>query len=162
MPLTEADQRRVDEAEAEAEAAGSTKLLVRSPPDTQKLGSITVMCLILNRTIGMSEIEVSNPRRLTSPQRLGHLCHTGRGAQSHQQRWPLSVAVDFWRRLRSVWTPRLAGARLVHTEVPTAGREHRQSGGRSSFRKCSAEWWREELCRQFPSVARSPKGVDRL
>ncbi|CAO1606103.1 hypothetical protein XANCAGTX0491_009602 [Xanthoria calcicola] len=52
MPLTEADQRRVDEAEAEAEAAGSTKLLVRSPPDTQKLGSITVMCLILNRTIG--------------------------------------------------------------------------------------------------------------
>lgn len=59
MPLTEADQRRVDEAEKEAEAAGSTKLLVRSPPDTQKLGSITVMCLILNRTIGMYEIEVS-------------------------------------------------------------------------------------------------------
>ncbi|KAI4258573.1 MAG: hypothetical protein L6R42_005014, partial [Xanthoria sp. 1 TBL-2021] len=57
MPLTEADQRRVDEAEAEAEAAGSTKLLVRSPPETQKLGSITVMCLILNRTIGMYEIE---------------------------------------------------------------------------------------------------------
>ncbi|KAI4236573.1 MAG: hypothetical protein L6R40_006129 [Gallowayella cf. fulva] len=52
MPLTAADQRRVDEAEAEAEAAGSTKLLLRSPPDTQKLGSITVMCLIINRTIG--------------------------------------------------------------------------------------------------------------
>ncbi|KAL8654156.1 MAG: hypothetical protein Q9226_003544 [Calogaya cf. arnoldii] len=52
MPLTEADQRRVDEAEAEAEAAGPTKLLVRSPDDTEKLGSITVMCLILNRTIG--------------------------------------------------------------------------------------------------------------
>lgn len=108
MPLTEADQRRVDEAEAEAEAAGSTKLLVHSPPDTQKLGSITVMCLILNRTIGMYEIEVSNPRRLTSPPRLGHLCHTGGGAQSHQQRWPLLVAVGFWRRFRSVWTPRLA------------------------------------------------------
>ena len=52
MPLTAADQRRVDEAEAEAEAAGPSKLLVRSPPDAQKLGSITVMCLILNRTIG--------------------------------------------------------------------------------------------------------------
>ncbi|KAL8997827.1 MAG: hypothetical protein Q9169_002999 [Polycauliona sp. 2 TL-2023] len=52
MPLTEADQRRVDEAEAEAEAAGSTKLLLHSPHDTEKLGSISVMCLILNRTIG--------------------------------------------------------------------------------------------------------------
>lgn len=52
MPLNAADQRRVDEAEAAAEAAGSTKLLVRSPDDTEKLGSLTVMCLILNRTIG--------------------------------------------------------------------------------------------------------------
>ncbi|KAL8813032.1 MAG: hypothetical protein Q9223_007147 [Gallowayella weberi] len=52
MPLTAADQQRVDEAEADAEAAGSSKLLVRSPPDTQKLGSITVMGLIINRTIG--------------------------------------------------------------------------------------------------------------
>ena len=54
MPLTAADQRRVDEAEAEAKAAGSSKLLVRTPPDPQKLGSITVMCLMLNRMIGMS------------------------------------------------------------------------------------------------------------
>ena len=54
MPLTAADQRRVEEAEAEAEAAGSSKLLVRTPPDSQKLGSITVMCLMLNRMIGMS------------------------------------------------------------------------------------------------------------
>ena len=52
MPLTEADLRRVEEAEAEAQAAGSSKLLVRSPPEPQKLGSITVMCLMLNRTIG--------------------------------------------------------------------------------------------------------------
>ncbi|KAL8980956.1 MAG: hypothetical protein Q9177_005728 [Variospora cf. flavescens] len=41
MPLTAADQRRVDEAEAEAEAAGPTKLVVRSPTETQKLGSFT-------------------------------------------------------------------------------------------------------------------------
>ncbi|KAL9101754.1 MAG: hypothetical protein Q9163_003030 [Psora crenata] len=52
MPLTEADQRRVDEAEAQAEAAGSSKLLVRVPQDQKKLGLITVACLILNRTIG--------------------------------------------------------------------------------------------------------------
>lgn len=52
MPLTQADQRRVDEAQAEAKAEGSNKLLLRVPPDSQKLGSITVMCLILNRTIG--------------------------------------------------------------------------------------------------------------
>ncbi|KAL8924119.1 MAG: hypothetical protein Q9208_004256 [Pyrenodesmia sp. 3 TL-2023] len=52
MPLTEADQKRVEAAEAEAEAAGSSKILIRSPPDSQKLGSFTVMCLIMNRTIG--------------------------------------------------------------------------------------------------------------
>ncbi|KAL9123886.1 MAG: hypothetical protein Q9217_006728 [Psora testacea] len=52
MPLTEADQRRVDEAEAEAEAAGSNQILLRVPPESQKMGSFTVMCLILNRTIG--------------------------------------------------------------------------------------------------------------
>lgn len=65
MPLTEADQRRVEEAEAEAEASSSTKLLVRSPSDAQKLGSITVMCLILNRTIGKldtpSTVKESSP-----------------------------------------------------------------------------------------------------
>ena len=52
MPLTEADLRRVEETEAEAQAPGSSKLLVRCPPEPQKLGSITVMCLMLNRTIG--------------------------------------------------------------------------------------------------------------
>lgn len=52
MPLTQADQRRVDEAEAAAKASGSTKVLVRVPPESQKLGSISVMCLIMNRTIG--------------------------------------------------------------------------------------------------------------
>ena len=52
MPLTAADQRRVDEAEAEAAAAGDSKLVVRVPPDSQKLGAFTVVCLILNRTIG--------------------------------------------------------------------------------------------------------------
>lgn len=52
MPLTQADQCRVDEAEAEAAAAGSSKMLLRVPPESQKLGPISVMCLIVNRTIG--------------------------------------------------------------------------------------------------------------
>ena len=52
MPLTEADQKRVDKAKAEAKAAGSSSLVVRAPADSQKLGSFSVICLILNRTIG--------------------------------------------------------------------------------------------------------------
>lgn len=64
MPLTQADQRRVDEAEAEARAAGSTKLLVRVPPESQKLGSITVMCLIMNRSIGELAVWVESKFKL--------------------------------------------------------------------------------------------------
>ncbi|MCJ1462469.1 hypothetical protein MMC07_001071 [Pseudocyphellaria aurata] len=52
MPLSEEDQQRVDEAEKEASAPGSNKLLVRDPTDPQKLGPFTVTCLILNRMIG--------------------------------------------------------------------------------------------------------------
>lgn len=52
MPLAEDDQQRVDDAEKEANAPNSTKLLVRDPTDSQKLGPFTVTCLILNRMIG--------------------------------------------------------------------------------------------------------------
>ena len=78
MPLTEADQRRVEEAEAEAQAPGSSKLLVRSPPDSQKLGSITVMCLILNRTIGEhSKTHIKKKRGVLTkvPKVLVYLLH---------------------------------------------------------------------------------------
>lgn len=54
MPLAKDDQQRVDEAEKEASAPGSNKLLVRDPTDSQKLGPFTVTCLILNRMIGES------------------------------------------------------------------------------------------------------------
>ena len=54
MPLTAADQKRVDEAEADAAAAGNAKLIVRVPSEGQKLGTLTVICLIINRTIGKS------------------------------------------------------------------------------------------------------------
>ena len=52
MVLEEDDQRRVDEAVKEAENGGSTKVLVRNASRAQKLGPITVICMIFNRTIG--------------------------------------------------------------------------------------------------------------
>lgn len=52
MPLAEDDQQRVNEAVKEANAVDSTKLLVRDPAESQKLGSFTVTCMILNRMIG--------------------------------------------------------------------------------------------------------------
>ncbi|KAL8661586.1 MAG: hypothetical protein Q9202_005472 [Teloschistes flavicans] len=53
MPLEADDQARVDEAIRESGADPSDdRVLVRSTPDSQKLGPGTVMCTILNRTIG--------------------------------------------------------------------------------------------------------------
>lgn len=54
MPLEEDDQRRVDEAIDEAGIEGSTKLLVLNASESHKLGPITVICMILNRTFGKS------------------------------------------------------------------------------------------------------------
>ncbi|KAI4196732.1 MAG: hypothetical protein LQ350_006378 [Teloschistes chrysophthalmus] len=53
MPLEADDQARVDEAIRESGANPSDdRVLVRNTPDSQKLGPLTVMCTILNRTIG--------------------------------------------------------------------------------------------------------------
>ena len=52
MVLEADDQQRLDDAIAEAGAEGSTKLFVRDTDEHQKLGPITVICTILNRTIG--------------------------------------------------------------------------------------------------------------
>lgn len=52
MVLEADDQQRVDDAIREAASKGSTKLLVRDPDESQKLGPLTVICTILNRTIG--------------------------------------------------------------------------------------------------------------
>lgn len=52
MPLEVDDQRLVDEAIADSQ--NSTKLLIRDPAESQKLGRFDVMCTILNRTIGAS------------------------------------------------------------------------------------------------------------
>ena len=52
MPLTEADQKRVEAFEAELAASESSRIAVRVPGESQKLGVTTVACLIFNRTIG--------------------------------------------------------------------------------------------------------------
>ena len=52
MPLEADDQKRVDEAITEAGIEGSTKLLVLNASESQKLGPVTVICMILNRTVG--------------------------------------------------------------------------------------------------------------
>ena len=54
MPLEADDQARVDEAIREAGADPSeSKVLVLNAADSQKLGPFSVICTILNRTIGM-------------------------------------------------------------------------------------------------------------
>lgn len=52
MPLEDDDQKRVDEAITEAGIDGSTKLVVLNASESHKLGPVTVICMILNRTVG--------------------------------------------------------------------------------------------------------------
>ena len=52
MPLEEDDQQRVDQAIHEAGIDGPNKILVHNASESQKLGPLTVMCMILNRTFG--------------------------------------------------------------------------------------------------------------
>ncbi len=58
MPLDQEDQARVAEAIRESGANSSgDRVLVLSAPDSQKLGPATVMCTILNRTIGAYHVQ---------------------------------------------------------------------------------------------------------
>lgn len=120
MPLTEADQRRVDAAEAEAEKAGSSKLLVRSPPELQKLGSFTVMCLIINRTIGEAESWMFCDYQNNIVSRLRYLCDTSHCVEGHQQCRHLLVPLDIRRFVRCVRLAGLARTWNVHPKVPAA------------------------------------------
>ena len=52
---------RIDEAEKEAAAAGSAKVLVRDPTESQKLSPFTVICILLNRMIGESSESDRDP-----------------------------------------------------------------------------------------------------
>ncbi|CAF9934066.1 MAG: hypothetical protein ALECFALPRED_005836 [Alectoria fallacina] len=52
MPLEDDDQKRVDDAITEAGIEGSSKLLVLNASESHKLGPVTVICMILNRTVG--------------------------------------------------------------------------------------------------------------
>ena len=52
MPLEKDDQERVNQAIREAGIDGPNKIMVHNVSESQKLGPATVMCMILNRTIG--------------------------------------------------------------------------------------------------------------
>ena len=53
MPLDQADLLRLKAAEGD-----STKVVTRAPSESQKLGFITVVCLVLNRTIGKCQLSL--------------------------------------------------------------------------------------------------------
>ena len=52
MLLEADDQARIDKLKSEADANGETRRFVRNASESQKLGPLTVICMILNRTIG--------------------------------------------------------------------------------------------------------------
>lgn len=52
MPLEQDDQQRVDDAIRGVGSDESTKVVVRNASESQKLGPVTVICMILNRTVG--------------------------------------------------------------------------------------------------------------
>lgn len=52
MLLEPDDQARIDKLKNEAKENGDTSRFVRNPSESQKLGPLTVICMILNRTIG--------------------------------------------------------------------------------------------------------------
>ena len=60
MPLEDDDQRRVDQVMEEfgADKSGS-RLLVLGTSQTQKLGFWMVVCVVVNRSIGMSREALS-------------------------------------------------------------------------------------------------------
>ena len=52
MLLEADDQARIDKLKSEADANGDTRRFVRNVSESQKLGPWTVICMIINRTIG--------------------------------------------------------------------------------------------------------------
>ena len=83
MPLELDDQQLVDEAIADSQ--NTTKLLVRDPAESQKLGWFDVMCTILNRTIGASSFNavIENITHFFFHSRIGYLCHTSHSTKEH-------------------------------------------------------------------------------
>ena len=93
MPFEADDQQRIDEAIAEAEADGSTKLLVRDATEHQKLGPLTVICTILNRTIGDYARSCGVLTADLTPIRLWNLRSPCNSAQKHWKRWYLAPSM---------------------------------------------------------------------
>ena len=83
MPLELDDQQLVDEAIADSQ--NTTKLLIRDPAESQKLGWFDVMCTILNRTIGALSFNFVTKyiNYSFSKSRIWYLCHTGYSTKEH-------------------------------------------------------------------------------
>ena len=97
MPLEEDDQKRVDQAIEEVGADESgTRLLVLNASQTQKLGFWTVICTVVNRSIGISLKTYSLYLADTAFIRIRSLCHTGNIAQSHWKPRCIFTALVSW------------------------------------------------------------------
>ena len=108
MPYEADDQQRVDDAIREAE--GSTKLLIRDPTESQKLGPFTVMCTIWNRTIGLSfNITMGEYFSPLFNRRVRYLRDAGYNSEEHEQRWCLPPALGIRCHYRNVCTSHLVG-----------------------------------------------------
>ena len=52
MPLEHDDQQRVEQTMREVGSDDPTRIVIRNASESQKLGPVTVICMILNRTVG--------------------------------------------------------------------------------------------------------------
>ncbi|KAL8933025.1 MAG: hypothetical protein Q9211_006005 [Gyalolechia sp. 1 TL-2023] len=76
MPFTPEDQVRVDEAEREARAAGSAKLLSKDTSESQKLGPFSVACTVWNRAIGNTVVASVRVLHVIADEHIPRLCIT--------------------------------------------------------------------------------------
>ena len=96
MSLEADDQARIDTLTSEADANGDTRRLVRNAAESQKIGPLTVICMILNRTFGEeTPIALALQNGLTDLHRLWHLCYASTCAQEYRQCWTFSYPLVY-------------------------------------------------------------------
>jgi hypothetical protein len=97
-----------------------------APTVPQQLGPFTVVCLVLNRTIG----EPSPHDVITAPGmtdmilplfRLWYICHSCYCTERHGQCWSLVATLGFWEHRRHLWIARLARAWPFHSFLSYTG-----------------------------------------
>ena len=101
MPLEDDDQRRVDQVMEEMGADKSgTRLLVLGTSQTQRLGFWMVVCIVVNRSIGVQSqvLVILNHLNLAKfiRLRLWRICDPGNPAKGHRESWSLALALGSW------------------------------------------------------------------